>query len=100
MKDSAHVFVRQRQKICLSSHVPLQQISSFLGIAPPISLDDSHFLIIARKGTDTCTQYPIANYVCYSSLCPNIKVFFTSLSSIPIPCSVLQALSQLSGKRQ
>ena len=62
--------------------------------SPPSGSDLTTDLPIAhRKGTRSCTRFPISNYISYANLSPSFRTFATSLSSIPIPSTVSHALS-------
>lgn len=79
------MYLRKKKVLAHDSHVPFPNQSS--------PGDDSNLLIALRKGTRSCTQHPITQYVCYDILSP-FRAFTTSLSSVSIPTSVSQALSQ------
>lgn len=51
--------------------------------------------IALRKGVQTCTQHPLANFVSYSVLSPSFHRFSIALSSISIPSSVSEAMKQM-----
>lgn len=94
VKDFTNVFVKKRQKVASTPHVPLQLVTSSPCIASFILLDDSHSPIVVRKSTRACTQHPIATYMYNDSLSPEFRAFSTSLSFVSILCSVSQALYQ------
>lgn len=49
--------------------------------------------IALRKGTRSCTRYPLENVVSLSHLAPHYRSFVSSMSSLSIPKTYLQALS-------
>lgn len=57
------------------------------------------FLLLIEKGVQTCTQHPISNFVSYDHLSFKTKVYILSLSSISIPRSVSEALTQKPWKK-
>ncbi|XP_062094041.1 uncharacterized mitochondrial protein AtMg00820-like [Humulus lupulus] len=54
--------------------------------------DDLNIPIAHRKGVRSCSQYPIHNYLIYSSLSPTYRSFITSFDQVQIPTSVQEAL--------
>jgi len=58
-----------------------------------LNLDDLDVPIALRKGTRACTQHPLHLFLSYSNLSPAYKAFLTSVSSIPIPKNLSEALS-------
>ena len=48
--------------------------------------------IALGKGTRSCTQHPISNYVSYEKLSPSFSTFTTTLTSIKIPKDIKEAL--------
>ena len=49
--------------------------------------------IAHRKGTRSCTRFPISNYLSYANLSPSFRAFAKSLPSITIPPTLSHALS-------
>ncbi len=49
--------------------------------------------IALRKGVRSCSQYSISNYISYRNLSPRYHSFVSQLSSIYIPYSVQNALT-------
>ncbi len=66
--------------------------------SPPASsstppADDLEIPIALRKGKRSCTLHPISNVISYNSLSPSYSAFISTLSSIPLPKSISEALS-------
>ncbi|XP_038889224.1 uncharacterized protein LOC120079112 [Benincasa hispida] len=57
-----------------------------------VSLD---FLIALRKGTRSCTKYPMHSYLTYSNLVPEFKAFTTSLDTVMVPNDISVAMKKL-----
>ncbi|CAM8951545.1 unnamed protein product [Rhodiola kirilowii] len=49
--------------------------------------------IALRKGTRSCTKYPLSNFVSYKSISPSYRAFVSQMSSVVIPNSVEEALN-------
>ena len=97
-KGSPHVFKRRPQPI-LDPQQPLNSFSNpgteNSDTSPSNSnpiYSDLDLPIALRKGTISCTQHPLANYISYHRLSPKYKSFLTTLSSIEIPKTVEDAL--------
>ena len=67
---------------------PLPVTSQSSGTDPTTDLPIAH-----RKGTRSCTRFPISNYVSYANLSSSFRAFAKSLSSITIPFNLSHALS-------
>ncbi|XP_038893705.1 uncharacterized protein LOC120082554 isoform X2 [Benincasa hispida] len=61
-----------------------------------VSLDLS---IALRKGTRSCTKYPLQSYLSYSNLSPEFKALTTNLDTVVIPNSIHTALESRSHGR-
>ena len=58
---------------------------------------DHDLLITLRKGTRECTKrplYPLSHFVSFQRFFLNHKSFLSTLSTIPIPISLFEALSK------
>ena len=55
--------------------------------------------IAVRKGTRSCTQYPISNYVCYNHLSPSFQAFISRLAKTETPKNIYEALNKLEWKK-
>lgn len=60
--------------------------------SPPI-VNDFDLPIVVRKDNRSCDKYSMDNFVSYQYLSPSFHRFSTGLSSISVPCSVVDALS-------
>ncbi|MFV0960739.1 reverse transcriptase domain-containing protein, partial [Klebsiella pneumoniae] len=60
--------------------------------------EDEELPIALRKGTRSCTQHPISNFISYSKLSKNYKCFISSLSVSVIPRNVAEAQQDLRWK--
>ena len=49
--------------------------------------------IALRKGTRSCTQHAISNYVSYENLSPSFSAFTTTLTGVKIPRDIKEALA-------
>ena len=76
-----------RRPPALPPSVSSPQDSSSVGPPSPLDLP-----IALRKGTRSCTQHPIANYVSYDSLSPAYRAFLTAVSSHIVPKCLSEAL--------
>ena len=84
----------------LSRSAPLIQESASVPDPPasptpsPTALtsDDLHLPIALRKGTRTCTQHPISQFVSYDRLHPTFRSFALTVSSESLPKSYVEAL--------
>ena len=62
-------------------------------VEPTSQTNDLDIPIALRKGTRTCTKYPIQKFVSYSKLSPSFLAFTKKLSEEEIPNSIHEALS-------
>lgn len=60
-------------------------------ILPPSS--PSNLPIALRKAKRTCTSHPMSHFVSYDSLSPSYRAYISSISSLPIPTKVADALA-------
>ena len=75
------------------SYGPTNSSSSSETPVPHADMPSDDLPIALRKGKQTCTQHPIANFVSYDRLSPSLHSFACSLSSISIPRFHQQAMS-------
>ena len=61
--------------------------------------NDLELPIAVRKGVRSCTSHPISNFISYEKLSPGYKAFVTSLTNIPIPSNVYEALQNPEWKK-
>ena len=61
--------------------------------------DDLGLPIAVRKGTRTCTQHPIKNFISYAGLSPSYRAFTSGLDDVQIPANIQEALSHPSWKQ-
>ena len=81
-----------------TSHPPtispsLNNLSPLPIVDPSLQTNDLDVPIALRKGTRTCTQHPIQNFISYSKLSPSFLAFTTKLSEEEIPNSIHEALA-------
>ena len=63
-------------------------------LAPvPIVLSDLDVPIAPRKGTCTCSKYPIVEYLSYEKLSRHHKAFTSNFSNIFVPRRIQEALN-------
>ena len=56
-------------------------------------MDDLELPIALRKGTRTCTQHPIRNFISYVGLSKPYRAFISRLDNVQIPANIQEALS-------
>ena len=66
---------------------------SLVVLSPVVPLIDYSLPIVVHKGKHTCTSYSTARYVSYDHLFSSLRAFTTSVSSVHVPKSVLEASS-------
>ena len=59
-----------------------------------ISRDSDHNVLIAlRKGTRSCTQHPISNFIAYNHLSSFVQALITNLIAVEVLKTIHEALS-------
>ena len=61
-------------------------------------MDDLELSIALKKGTRTCTQHPIINFISYAGLSHPYLVFISRLDNVQIPTNIQESLSQFGWK--
>lgn len=80
------------QEQCQETDLELNPIAS---IAPSSSGDlfsDLDEPIVLKKGTQTCTQYPLNNYLSYTKFSPVCRSLSENISSSHVPSNINEAL--------
>ncbi|KAL4562118.1 hypothetical protein LXL04_034312 [Taraxacum kok-saghyz] len=78
---------------------PSSQKRSGESLPSPHFFPDLDLPIAVRKGVRSCTKHPISKFISYSKLSPTYHAFSSSLSSISIPRTIEEAMTNPEWKK-
>lgn len=87
------VYQRKKTRDIVSYGPAPSSSPSEVPASPLAPADPDNLPIALRRGKRSCTQHPIAKFVCYDHISPCFHSFACTLSSISIPSSYKQAMS-------
>ena len=96
------VYSRRMQPALESLHAPTIHPDKGIEnqtISTPNDISNLDLPIILRKEKRQCTQHPLSNFVSFDNLSSSYRAFVSRLSSIKIPKSVQEALSDENWKK-
>lgn len=90
-----HVYSRRKNSQVVENPISTRHSQSSEPDAGNLSNFESYDLdvpIALRKGTRSCTQHPIANYVAYDHLSSSVRALVTNLAGVVVPKTIEEAL--------
>ena len=96
------VYSRRMQPALESLHAPTIHPDKGIEnqtISTPNDISNLDLPIVLRKEKRQCTQHPLSNFVSFENLSSSYRAFVSRLSSIKIPKSVQEALSDENWKK-